>query len=214
MLTQRLVEESERRAAEAQRLKEELLRARLAEKQAKEKLLEFIGRAGNGNNQSNSTINQSINQNPPSRPISNANSVVTLQQTLPPYIPQSANTPPQTPSPASMVQQTCYQQSLMLQSINVGYTVASSPEDLPDVDQLSLEIEKSRSEYLEKSKHLQEQLRELRTEIEVLKVSEKNNDLLDQLHEEQVNKGETKYSTLRRVKSGSAKSRVAFFEEL
>lgn len=43
-LTARLVDESERRAAEANRLKEELLKARLAEKQAKEKLLEFLSR--------------------------------------------------------------------------------------------------------------------------------------------------------------------------
>lgn len=43
-LTARLVDESERRAAEANRLKDELLRARLAEKQAKEKLLEFLSR--------------------------------------------------------------------------------------------------------------------------------------------------------------------------
>jgi merlin protein len=44
LLTARLVDESERRAAEADRLKDELLRARLAEKQAKEKLLEFLSR--------------------------------------------------------------------------------------------------------------------------------------------------------------------------
>lgn len=44
LLTARLVEDSERRAAEANRLKEELLRARAAEKQAKEKLLDFLSR--------------------------------------------------------------------------------------------------------------------------------------------------------------------------
>ncbi|GAB1867698.1 Merlin [Camponotus japonicus] len=82
-----------------------------------------------------------------------------------------------------------------------------------DVDQLSLEIEKERSDYWEKSKNLQEQLRELRTEIEVLKVGEKQCEL-DQLHEEQVRLGENKYSTLKKVKSGSTKARVAFFEEL
>lgn len=43
-LTARLVDESERRATEANKLKEELLRARVAEKQAKEKLLEFLSR--------------------------------------------------------------------------------------------------------------------------------------------------------------------------
>ncbi|XP_029679341.1 merlin isoform X5 [Formica exsecta] len=82
-----------------------------------------------------------------------------------------------------------------------------------DVDQLSLEIEKERSDYWEKSKNLQEQLRELRSEIEVLKVGEKQCEL-DQLHEEQVRLGENKYSTLKKVKSGSTKARVAFFEEL
>jgi len=55
-----------------------------------------------------------------------------------------------------------------------------------------------RVEYLEKSKHLQDQLRELRSEIEVLKVGEKQSEL-DHLHEEQVRLGETKYSTLRKV---------------
>lgn len=44
MLTARLVEESERRAAEASKLKDDLLKARAAEKQAKEKLLDFLGR--------------------------------------------------------------------------------------------------------------------------------------------------------------------------
>lgn len=82
-----------------------------------------------------------------------------------------------------------------------------------EVDQLSLEIEKERVDYWEKSKHLQEQLRELRTEIEVLKVGEKQCEL-DQLHEEQVRHGEDKYSTLKKVRSGTTKARVAFFEEL
>ena len=48
-LTAKLVDESERRAAEADRLKDELLRARVAEKQAKEKLLQFLSRASVAN---------------------------------------------------------------------------------------------------------------------------------------------------------------------
>lgn len=47
-LTARLVEESEKRAAEAERLKAELLAARVAEKQAKEKLLNFLSRTSSG----------------------------------------------------------------------------------------------------------------------------------------------------------------------
>lgn len=70
-----------------------------------------------------------------------------------------------------------------------------------------------RVDYLEKSKHLQNQLRELRSEIAIMKVGEKQTEF-DQLHEEQVKLGENKYSTLRKSKSGSTKSRVAFFEEL
>lgn len=70
-----------------------------------------------------------------------------------------------------------------------------------------------RMEYLEKSKHLQNQLRELRSEIAVLKLGDKLTDF-DQLHDEQVKLGENKYSTLKKSKSGSTKSRVAFFEEL
>jgi Ezrin/radixin/moesin family len=67
-----------------------------------------------------------------------------------------------------------------------------------DMEQLSLEIEKERVEYLEKSKQLQDQLRELRSEIEVLKVGEKQT-LYDQLHEEQLRSGDDKYSTLKKV---------------
>lgn len=176
MLTARLVEESERRAAEAARLKEELIRARTAEKEAKEKLLDFLSRTAY--------------QQP----------VIHVQT---PVIQQPLSPPPQTGGAYALAD------------------IPSPPPDLTsyellahaDVDQLSLEIEKERVEYLEKSKHLQNQLRELRSEIEVLKVGEKQTEL-DHIHDEQVRLGETKYSTLRRVKSGSTKSRVAFFEEL
>lgn len=55
-----------------------------------------------------------------------------------------------------------------------------------------------RIQYLEKSKHLQDQLRDLKSEIEVLKVDEKQCEL-DMLHDEQVRLGENKYSTLKKV---------------
>ena len=55
-----------------------------------------------------------------------------------------------------------------------------------------------RVEYLEKSKHLQEQLKELKSEIEVLKVEEKQSHL-DSIHEESVQRGDNKYSTLGKV---------------
>jgi merlin len=45
MLTVQLVEESKKRAMEAEKLKNELLNARVAEKEAKEKLLTFLTRS-------------------------------------------------------------------------------------------------------------------------------------------------------------------------
>lgn len=82
-----------------------------------------------------------------------------------------------------------------------------------DLQDLSLEIEKERHEYLEKSKHLQEQLKTLKNEIEELKLDDKVS-VLDQLHKEQQEQGDNKYSTIQKVKRGSMQSRVAYFEEL
>lgn len=52
---------------------------------------------------------------------------------------------------------------------------------------------------MEKSKNLQEQLKELKSEIEVLKVEDKQS-RLDMLHEENISRGENKYSTLGKVR--------------
>lgn len=92
-----------------------------------------------------------------------------------------------------------------------------------DMQQLSLEIEKERyrtsqislrrcviaveiisklirTDYVEKKNHLQNQLRDLRSEMEVLKVGEKQSEF-DLIHDQQVRTGENKYSTLKRVRS-------------
>lgn len=82
-----------------------------------------------------------------------------------------------------------------------------------DLDKLEHEVEKERLEYLQKSKHLQEQLKELKSEMEDLKVDEKMT-TFDRIHDDNVTKGENKYSTLKKTKSGTTKARVAFFEEL
>lgn len=68
-----------------------------------------------------------------------------------------------------------------------------------------------RMDCLEKSKQVQNQLRVLRSEIELLKIDDNHFDLISA---EQLKSGETKYSTLKKLKSGSTKARVAFFEEL
>ncbi|VEN61503.1 unnamed protein product [Callosobruchus maculatus] len=186
MLTARLVEESEKRAAEANKLKEELMRARAAEKQAKEKLLDFLSRTTSSYTGSNTAS-----------PISSVTALYPppLSPGYGPDLSILDNEPSGSPD------------------LNLNITSYDLIVNGADADQLSLEIEKERVDYLEKSKHLQNQLRELRSEIAVLKVGDKQTDY-DQFHEEQVKMGENKYSTLKKSKSGSTKSRVAFFEEL
>lgn len=194
-LTARLVDESERRAAEANRLKDELLRARLAEKQAKEKLLEFLSR--------NAYISSSLSTLYPEPALSTHEDNICNNDGIGNLY-----------SPSTMLDLQALQLTTKpsLSSTDISsYDLIGLPDN--DMKQISLEIEKERVEYLEKSKHLQNQLRDLRSEIEVLKVGEKQCEL-DALHNEQVKMGETKYSTLKKVKSGSTKARVAFFEEL
>ncbi|XP_047480014.1 merlin-like [Penaeus chinensis] len=211
MLVSTMVEEGERRATESERLQQELIRARFSEKQAKEKLNTLV-----------KTFNSSICHSAANSSIVNSSILGTSLLN---------NSTMHLPPPA-------YSHSLAIGSTND--LVVGSAVDLPDltlestealnstyapdltsldllndtdVEQLSLEIEKERVEYLERSRHLQQQLRHLKSEIEVLKVEE-NQTLLDAVYHEQLRAGETKYSTLRRTRSGNTRTRVAFFEEL
>ena len=68
------------------------------------------------------------------------------------------------------------------------------------METLSLEIEREKFEYLEKSKHLQDQLRTFKSEIDDLKLDEKVTEL-DKIHSQQKNEGENKYSTIQKVVS-------------
>lgn len=80
-----------------------------------------------------------------------------------------------------------------------------------DINDISLEIEKERIEYLAKSKQVQTQLKDLRSEIEMLKISESE---FDRINSEQIRSGENKYSTLKKAIKNSTKNKVAFYEEL
>uniref|UniRef100_A0A4W4F6F7 FERM domain-containing protein n=1 Tax=Electrophorus electricus TaxID=8005 RepID=A0A4W4F6F7_ELEEL len=121
MLALKMAEESERRAKEAEQLKQDLQEARESERRAKHKLLEITSKS--------------------------------------------------------------------------AYPVPALPPeclsfDFKDTDmkRLSMEIEKEKVEYMEKSKHLQEQLNELKTEIESLKLKERETHL-DILHNENTERG-------------------------
>lgn len=80
-----------------------------------------------------------------------------------------------------------------------------------DISDISLEIEKERIEYLTKTKQVATQLKGLRSEIEMLKISETE---FDKINAEQLRLGENKYSTLKKAIKSSTKHKVAFYEEL
>ena len=111
----------------------------------------------------------------------------------------------------------CNRVSIGSTSSNAGHSsmcLDNGPLGLySDVAKLTLEIEKERIECLEKSRNIQNQLSQLKSEIQDLKVEEKLTPL-DRIHEENAIRGENKYSTLKRTKSGTTKARVSFFEAL
>ncbi|XP_053085044.1 NF2, moesin-ezrin-radixin like (MERLIN) tumor suppressor a [Pangasianodon hypophthalmus] len=157
MLALKMAEESERRAKEADQLKQDLQEARESERRAKHKLLEITSKSPY------SAASLSPNALPPDLSFSTENLIFDFKDT--------------------------------------------------DMKRLSMEIEKEKVEYMEKSKHLQEQLNELKTEIESLKLKERETHL-DILHNENTERGTSKQSNFKKLTLQSAKARVAFFEEL
>ncbi|KAH0625509.1 hypothetical protein JD844_015053 [Phrynosoma platyrhinos] len=67
-----------------------------------------------------------------------------------------------------------------------------------DMKRLSMEIEKEKVEYMEKSKNLQEQLNELKTEIEALKLKERET-AMDIMHNESNDRGSSKHNTIKKI---------------
>ncbi|KAK2714705.1 hypothetical protein QYM36_009060 [Artemia franciscana] len=176
LLAAQMLEEAERRVNEAEYLKVQLSQAKMAERQAKERLVQYC-------------------QVP----------VLASQPTVP-VLPLYSQSRAPSVDVASDIQ------GLRLNDRSPDL-LSTYQIDNSEVDTLAIQIEKERVEYLEKSKHLHEQLKELRSEIDILKVEDKQS-ILDQLHQEHKRGGEDKYSTLRKTQSGSTHTRVAFFEEL
>uniref|UniRef100_A0A8C1HVL8 Merlin n=2 Tax=Cyprinus carpio TaxID=7962 RepID=A0A8C1HVL8_CYPCA len=145
MLALKMAEESERRANEADQLKQDLQEARESERKAKNKLLELTSKSAY------SPVPLSANALPPDGP-------------------------------------------------NFNFSMENLSFDFKDTDmkRLSMEIEKEKVEYMEKSKHLQEQLNELKTEIESLKLKERETPL-DILHNENTEKGTSKQSNFKKL---------------
>ncbi|XP_062398657.1 NF2, moesin-ezrin-radixin like (MERLIN) tumor suppressor a isoform X1 [Sardina pilchardus] len=180
MMALKMAEESERRAKEADQLKQDLHKARESERRAKNKLLEITSRSP-----------YTVNTQPVSTPHQTPPGTEQHQP-----LPLSANAmPPDIPS--------------------FNFSTENLSFDFKDTDmkRLSMEIEKEKVEYMEKSKHLQVQLNELKTEIESLKLRERETPL-DILHNENADKGNSKQSNFKKLTLQSTKSRVACFEEL
>ncbi|XP_061673691.1 NF2, moesin-ezrin-radixin like (MERLIN) tumor suppressor a isoform X2 [Syngnathoides biaculeatus] len=152
----KMAEESERRAKEAEQLKQDLLEARQSEHRSKHKLLEITNRV----------------YTCPALPVD------------------------------------CMPPELSFSRENLSFDFKDT-----DMKRLSMEIEKEKVEYMEKSKHLQEQLNELKTEIESLKLKERQTPL-DMVHDHNAEQGTSKHSNFKKLTQQSTKSRVAFFEEL
>ncbi|KRZ14259.1 Merlin [Trichinella zimbabwensis] len=167
LIAARMVEESESRTREAQKLKNDLMRAYNAEQLAKSKLREVM---------------------------------------TSPFSPMPLTNNFEFPTGQDRVHLACSPISdhCIFSGMASSHTDPVGAER--DIKSLSAEIEKERVEYLKKSKHLQEQLSELRSEIEGLKVEEQQTDL-DRAYQESLQLGDDKYTTLRKSGAGSAKSR-------
>jgi len=219
LMVHRMVEEAERRQQEAERLRTEVKQARESEKEAKNKLIEFLNISVTEMKTSPTTAQHAAQPNYPPQVVPDISPDLTHLNLHMEDFTQSAM------DLSSGVQGSVYMAQLSHLSVPNLSSTHNYPHTLSrdmlghnlmtgdDMEALSLEIEREKFEYLEKSKHLQDQLQTFKSEIDDLKLDEKVTEL-DKIHSQQRNEGENKYSTIQKVKRGSTSSRVAFFEEL
>jgi len=210
-LVDKLVDEANRRRQEAEDLKKEVLSARDNEQRAKQKLMEYISTstmnstvANSVANYSHHTFNNGYNyENGYNNTMNNTLDVSSARVVDMSMSELTTNTTTNTvsSSPPQMINAT------------VNHHTFITAEEA-DFSQLSLELEKARTEHQEKSRHLQEQLDAFRHEIDEFKVDETQITTMDRLHRDQQDQGNTKYSTIQKVKRGTTQSRVEIFEEL
>jgi len=210
-LVDKLVDEANRRRQEAEDLKKEVLSARDNEQRAKHKLMEYISTstmnstvANSVANYSHHTFNNGYNyENGYNNTINNtldASSARVVDMSMS-ELTTNTTTNTVSSSPPQLINAT------------VNHHTFITAEEA-DFSQLSLELEKARTEHQEKSRHLQEQLDAFRHEIDEFKVDETQMTTIDRLHRDQQDQGNTKYSTIQKVKRGTTQSRVEIFEEL
>lgn len=223
---------AERSGRESELLRVELLKAKTAEKEAKEKLFQLLRATAvpvvdNGAAAMSPIMNNNNNASyvmPPATPLSGTNIFIRGHASASPHLMNQnyMNYSGHEISPLSCHSRTgSLHEPHVLHQIHAS-VVGHSCDGLPlaaeglaegDVEKMSLEIEKERMDCREKSRNIQHQLRELKSEIEVLKVEERLTPL-DRIHEQNAHRGDDKYTTLRKTKAGSTQARVSFFEAL
>lgn len=270
MLATSMIEESQLRSKESEALRMQLLKARYAEKEAKDRLMAVLQATTSGHvissspqqfvphnvHSTNSTLNPEVmrpvyvssgtpeitcnpNNNAVTTPVSLTNYYLNdnnrnnsyqdtqilhhlrasmspnhVSPALPQIIGQTA--PHLPPLPALSFNEPSLTNSAFMSS-SLSRLVSPASDILigvdNDVEKMTRELERERLDCMEKSRNIQNQLMELKSEIQVLKVQDKVTPF-DRIHEQNVNRGDTKYSTLKKTKSGTTKARVSFFEAL
>ncbi|XP_034099900.1 LOW QUALITY PROTEIN: moesin/ezrin/radixin homolog 2 [Drosophila sulfurigaster albostrigata] len=207
-----LTVENDKREAETEKLKKELICAKMAEREATARLLNFLNSGRKSSTDSlltASTVSQHANVNTVSSSIAAIST---------PSLTTSSSTNDMETAGGAELTTTASHYASALGDNSSGISDDFEPKEFiltdNEMEQITNEMERSHLEYLRKSKkQVQNQLQTLRSEIAPHKIEE-NQSNLDILSEAQIKAGENKYSTLKKLKSGSTKARVAFFEEL
>lgn len=206
-----LTVENDKREAETEKLKKELILAKMAEREATARLLSFLNSGRKSSTDSLLTASTVSHANH----VTNATSIAAIST---PSLTTSSSTNDMETAGGAELTTTASHHYIVMGDNSSGISDDFEPKEFiltdNEMEQITNEMERSHLEYLRKSKkQVQNQLQTLRSEIAPHKIEE-NQSNLDILSEAQIKAGENKYSTLKKLKSGSTKARVAFFEEL
>ncbi|KAH8315396.1 hypothetical protein KR067_003000 [Drosophila pandora] len=202
-----LTVENDKREAETEKLRKELICAKMAEREATALLLNFLN---SGRKSSTDSLLAAANVH-----VTQSNNAASSLAAV--------STPSLATSSSTNDIDTAGGAELTTHYLAQGDNSSGISDDFEpkefiltdnEMEQITNEMERNHLEYLRKSKkQVQNQLQTLRSEIAPHKIEE-NQSNLDILSEAQLKAGENKYSTLKKLKSGCTKARVAFFEEL
>jgi len=209
-----MVEDAERRKMEADTLRKEVHNARESEKEAKVKLMDFLNNSMTDVSKSSPTWHGTTALTPNGNTRHLISPAGGLNLTMDELTHSAYDLSNGMTSVFS--QHTTHLSVPNLTTNNANATDLSRnmfSQEFMTGDEMEALFEREKFAYLEKSKYLQDQLETFKSDIEDLKRDDKISEL-DKLHRQQQTQGENKYSTIQKVKRGSASSRVAFFEEL